>query len=140
MEIRKPYDAHERVTVSFPQGEGRTKLSMQDECDINKMMSRWQVGASRHVNPLPATYGDFTSALDYDASLIQLTEAQALFDELPSDIRKTMDNDPAVLVRFIADENNRAEAEKLGLVEPAKPKPPTPTPPEPEPNPPTPPE
>lgn len=121
MFIQKPYEPHPRVTCQF-EGEGRTRQSEADECDINTIMRRWQSGRIPVVNPLPATYGDFSQALDYSASLNQVIEADRLFDELPSDLRSRFENDPATLMKFIADPENRAEAEELRLVKP-RPKP-----------------
>jgi Chlamydia-phage Chp2 scaffold (Chlamy_scaf) len=42
--------------------------------------------------------------------------ADAAFMQLPADIRTRFNNDAGAFVDFCSDENNRAEAEKLGLV------------------------
>ena len=36
---------------------------------------------------------------------------------LPAHLRARFENDPAQLIDFLGDENNRSEAEKLGLLE-----------------------
>jgi phage internal scaffolding protein len=45
--------------------------------------------------------------------------AQDEFEALPAQIRARFDNDPANLIEFLENENNRPEAEELGLVEKA---------------------
>ena len=45
--------------------------------------------------------------------------AKTEFESLPAQIRARFQNDPAQLIEFLQDENNRPEAEELGLVEKA---------------------
>lgn len=49
-----------------------------------------------------------------------VVQAQQSFMQLPSQLRAKFDNAPENLMAFLADENNREEAEKLGLVTPKK--------------------
>lgn len=62
-------------------------------------------------------FGDF---LDSPTSLHEaynrILDAQANFFELPSAVRERFANDPIRLLAFLSDPANRAEAEKLGLV------------------------
>ena len=43
--------------------------------------------------------------------------AQDEFEALPAQIRARFDNDPAKLIEFLENSENRPEAEELGLVE-----------------------
>jgi phage internal scaffolding protein len=43
--------------------------------------------------------------------------AQDEFDRLPAQIRARFDNDPANLIEFLENSDNRPEAEALGLVD-----------------------
>lgn len=100
------------------------KQSFADECNINNIMSKYQrTGLIDHVAKVQGSYGDFTSVQDYQLSLNQVIEAQDAFDELPSSVRKRFGNNPAELMAFLSDPDNREEAVKLGLVEPPPPKP-----------------
>ena len=93
---------------------------MQDECDINEIMRRYQhTGVLPQSNRYPANYGDFSNATDYQASLNQVLEAKAAFEALPSHVRARFQNEPQQLLEFMEDPNNEPEAVKLGLV-PAK--------------------
>lgn len=117
-------------------GATRTQQNFTDECDINRIMKQYQrVGEFGHVTRATATYGDFSNPVDYQTALNQVKAAQADFDGLPSSIRKRMDNNPALLLDFLSNEENNAEAIELGLrpapPEPAEPIPPTPEPPTP---------
>ena len=53
---------------------------------------------------------------DYQSSFELIRSAQAQFDALPSSVRDRFDNDPSKLIAFLNDPDNRAEAEKLGLL------------------------
>ena len=61
------------------------------------------------------SYGDFSSVLEFQQAQNILIEAQDAFDALPASLRKRFDNDPAVMLEFIENPDNREEAEKLGL-------------------------
>lgn len=66
----------------------------------------------------PAFYGDFTALPDdYIAALQLIRNASESFSSLPSAVRDRFGNDPAALLAFIADANNRDEAISLGLVD-----------------------
>jgi phage internal scaffolding protein len=70
-------------------------------------------------SPLSPRYGDFSGIGDYHTALNRVIAAQDEFEGLPAQIRARFDNDPANLIEFLGNENNRAEAEELGLVEKA---------------------
>lgn len=107
----------------------RTKQSAKDECDINLIMSRWaKTGDLSHVNNSRPAYGDFTTATDYLAAVALVDQANEGFSQLPSEVRDRMNNDPAELLEFVHDDENRAEAIELGLIPappPAEPPPPS---------------
>lgn len=116
---------------------GRTQQHFKDECDINFIVDRWvKTGVLTHVSHAEAVVGDFDGPEDYQEAVERVFKAQESFQALPSEIRSRFANDPALLMRFVSDPENQAEAVKLGLAN----APPEPTP-EPEPTPaPTPPE
>lgn len=104
---------------NFDPGSSRTKQSFREECDINKIMKKWnRTGAITHIARVLPEYGDFTTALDYQAAINALDSAKAAFAALPSEIRARMDNDPGALLDFLQDSDNLEEARELGLVNP----------------------
>jgi len=138
--------SHNKVTIR-PNGSKRiqtaihdrpiTQQQFKDECDINKIMEKYQrTGQITHLARNQGIYADLTSLGDYQQSLQKVIDAENAFDTLPAKVRERFGNDPAGLLTFLADPQNKEEAIKLGLIEKPK-KAPTPTN---EPNEPTPPE
>jgi len=90
----------------------------KDECDINTIVRRFGLTGELPSGVKAPQYGDFTDTTDYHTSLNVVRAADAAFMQLPADVRSRFNNDPGALVDFVSDDNNRAEAEKLGLVLP----------------------
>lgn len=94
-----------------------THQSFLEECDFNNVLQKWQKsGLITHINPNTPIYADVSQFGDYQSSLELIRSAQAQFDALPSSVRDRFDNDPSKLIAFLNDPDNRAEAEKLGLL------------------------
>lgn len=90
----------------------------KDECDINNILRQFNVTGLLPENPLSPRYGDFTGISDYKTALDRVIAADQEFLNLPAQIRAQFDNEPANLIAFLDNEENRSEAERLGLVEP----------------------
>jgi len=102
-----------RTVVS---GKTKVKRSFQKECDINVIMASYQkTGAIAHFNRHQGDYG-VHSGLDFAESMRIVTDAQAMFDDLPSSIRTKFANDPALFMDFVQDEDNLDEMVELGLM------------------------
>lgn len=105
-----------RVQKFFPD-PGETKQEFKEECNINTLMDRLaKTGAIGHVNQGTPNYGDFSTVVDFHSSLLRVKEAQRGFMALPAKVRSRFGNDPGAMLEFLEDEDNRPEAEKLGLV------------------------
>ena len=91
----------------------------KDECDINTILERFNITGLLPQAPLPPRYGDFSGIGDYHTALNRVLAAQDEFEALPAQIRARFQNDPAQLIEFLQNENNRAEAEELGLIDKA---------------------
>ena len=89
----------------------------KEECDINTILQKFNVTGILPEVPLSPRYGDFSGIGDYHTALNRVIAAQQEFDGLPAQIRARFDNDPAKLIAFLENEQNRPEAEELGLVE-----------------------
>jgi len=96
-----------------------TQQSAKDECDVNVIIDRIKRGADLpNTNPNPPKYGDFTSIpKDLRECLNVVRQADELFMSMDAKVRRRFDNDPAKLLDFLNDANNRVEAVSLGLVE-----------------------
>ena len=116
MSTTKQKRRHPRVQVHFNQ-PSMTKQSFKDECNINKIMAKFQTtGALNHYAKHAPTYGD-TTGVDYHDALNLVANANTMFEELPSSIRKRFDNDPEQFLKFVEDPKNADEMIELGLKE-----------------------
>ena len=78
----------------------RTKQAFKQECDINHIMKKFKkVAGSEFLNQyqgyLGGQFGDFSEVVDYRTALDQINRSKAVFEALPSVLRKRFDNDPA---------------------------------------------
>lgn len=113
--------------VQHPVG-GRilTKQSDAKASDINAIVHRHVA----HGIPLPGpdtrpgAFGDFTNAMDYHSSLNRLIAIDQAFHNLPADIRRACNNDPANYVDLVLNPDRLEEAVELGLRSQPEPEPP----------------
>lgn len=105
--------------VNFVKGSSRTKQAFKDECDINRIMRKYQkTGLISHIREGGRWGEDVSNAQDFQTSLNIVIAAQAAFAALPSDIRNKFGNDPKKLLAFIDDPKNEQELVTLGLARP----------------------
>ena len=97
-----------------------TQQHFRDETDINNILRQFNVTGLLPEAPLSPRYGDFSGVVDYHSALNQVIAAEDEFMTLPAELRSRFANDPANLIEFLNDENNRPEAEQLGLLVPKK--------------------
>ncbi|AXL15302.1 internal scaffolding protein [Microviridae sp.] len=101
--------------IKFDPSTSMTKQSFRDECDINKIMAKFQrTGAIDHFAKHAPQYGDAT-AIELQDALNVVANANTMFEELPATIRKKFENDPQQFLDFVQDEGNAAEMIELGL-------------------------
>ena len=101
--------------------DGRTKQAFKDETDINRILARAQKGdAITHLAKHGAVYGDFTDFPDLLDAHDRLMRGKAIFDELPSEVRREFSNNPSAFFEFVNAPENRDQLERLipGLAKP----------------------
>lgn len=109
------------------QGESKTLQEFKNDCDINVIMEKIKCG----IDPTPASvmrgslkrqpiYGDFTMFGDFSAMQNKILQAEEMFASLPAQIRAKFGDNPASLIEFVNNPENREECEKLGLFVPKK--------------------
>lgn len=109
-----------RVQIQFDE-VSRTKQAHKDECDVNKILKRYQQTQQlSHVNQVKGQYGDFSNVTDFQSSLNSVMEAEQNFMGLPAHIRKKFGNDPSALIHFLSDDKNYDHALELGLLDQEK--------------------
>lgn len=116
--FRTAYGPRNRVQTVI-EGKSLTHQSFKAECDINRIMQKWQkTGVLEHRNTFMGQYGDFTNVpADYHSAMSAVIEAQDMFLTLPSSVRKRFANDPGNFLQFVSDPDNKEEMVKLGLAE-----------------------
>lgn len=108
-----------KVKVDCSRDVPRTKQSFRDECDINQVMARFESTGVLDVGLVQrrqGAFGYFGDGIDFLTANLALLEARAAFGTLSAKVRDRFRNDPARLLDFLADPENRKEAEELGLV------------------------
>jgi len=73
-------------------------------------MAKYQkTGVIDHINEHGATYGDQPSAADFHTAMNLVADTESMFEELPSSVRESFDNDPTKFLDYIEDEERRNE-------------------------------
>jgi len=111
-----------RHQLSFEGTISKTKQSMKDECDINKILKRGaQTGMIDHVNRAQGSIQDLSGAVDYKTGLDLINAARDSFMALPAAVRDEFDNSPGKFLEFADNPENRDKMIMLGLMEKAAP-------------------
>ena len=107
------------IRVYAPGGDPNStgaKQSFKDECDINRIMDTYKTtGIMPHQRKDKPRFG-FAPDVDFRQALDLVTSAQEQFLELPAEVRAEFENDPGKFLEFIQDDENRKQAEELGLI------------------------
>jgi phage internal scaffolding protein len=120
--LRTPYN-YDTIAASDESGIACEDASLaqqqfKDESDINNILRQFNITGQLPNAPVSPRYGDFTGISDFKTALDRVNATYEEFESLPADLRARFNNDPASLIEFLDNEENRSEAEKLGLVEP----------------------
>ena len=93
-----------------------TEKHHKDECDINKILSRYlKTGVITHGKTLTGYYDDVSNIGDYTQAMETVARAKELFMQLPSGVRTKFNNNPAEFLDFCGDEDNLEELQEMGL-------------------------
>lgn len=116
----------QRKRVQHPSGgmSSQTQQSAEPASNINTIMSRYrQTGViagppGRSIaSPRKPFFGDFVG-LDFRSMMDTIIDVKNRFMTLPPRLRARFGGDPAQVIRFVEDPQNRAEALKMGLLLP----------------------
>lgn len=101
--------------VISPKGVKPAQQQFKNDCDINSIMARFQkTGAIDHVAKHQPQYGD-SNPMDYHQSMTIIANANSMFADLPSSLRRKFNGNPAEFLEFVQDPKNEAEAKELGI-------------------------
>lgn len=122
IELRTPYNMdlkqNSDETGTECEVETRTQIHMQDETDINLIMERYGMTGELPQNVRPVLMEEFEGVFDYQTAMNTLVEADRAFMQMPAGTRARFGNNPQNFLEFLAKEENRDEAVKMGLVMP----------------------
>lgn len=108
--------ATERPVVDQSGEVSRTKQSFREEVNINSIVRKYRSGVLvTHLNNKAPMYGDVSHALDLQAALNLVHEAEESFMDLPPEVRKAAQNDPVRLLEMLATEEGTQELVEAGL-------------------------
>lgn len=88
----------------------------KDQCDINLLMARYLESGELPQVTEGLTYGNFEGIFDFQSAMNAVRTAEGLFSQFPARIKNRFDNDPQKMLDFLAQDENRDEAEFLGLL------------------------
>lgn len=117
--IKNTREDHKRIVrpVLDCGPEVRTKSSMAEACDINRIMKRYHYKDIARIEAQnPGIYGDFSAVPDFMEANEIIIRANSQFEALPAKLRQRFGNDPAQFLAFVADPANKDEAKFLGLL------------------------
>lgn len=102
--------------LSCPPEEGKTQHQFAEDCDINEIVRRFGLTGEMPQNLRMPVSGDFTAVTDFTAAMLAVKEAENEFMRVPADVRARFGNNPAALISFLENVENREEAISLGLI------------------------
>ena len=119
MRFKTIFDTYEEKQGIIFKEPTMTIQSEKDNCDINIIMNRYATCGT----PLPyrtdgvqPVYADVSELGDYMENFQRCKQAEEMFNNLPSALRKELDNNPANMLPFIQDEKNKERCYKYGLL------------------------
>lgn len=122
MKFQSRYETPLSVQFDQKDQKSRTVQSEKDNCDINKIMERFDRTGKLPVTQVqPPRYGD-ARVVDFATAQQIVKEAKDQFNSLPATTRKAFGNDPQAFLNALNDDSKEnAEALlKLGILIPRK--------------------
>lgn len=115
------YRPHDGVDKDMDGQKSLTRQEMKDECDINLLLKRYRDhGVPPAMRVGEPRYLDCSEVPDFREAMDIVINAEQAFMQLPADVRKQLDNDPAKFLVFAQDPENLEQMRKWGLAPPEK--------------------
>lgn len=107
---------HGKVYVRPGGGESRTKQAMQDECNINLIMARFEkTGLITHLAQGAPSFADVSELTGYRSAIENVRLVQEYFLGLPAKVRARFDHDAATFMDYLESDATPDELRELGL-------------------------
>jgi len=116
MKLTNHHELRKRVQLDCSSPK-LTDQSYKNLCDINNIMAQYaKTGTFGHVASRQPQYIDNTTIPNLENAFSIARNATDLFNSLPPDIRKLMDNNPINLESFVHNPDNADMLLKHGLI------------------------
>jgi phage internal scaffolding protein len=114
IKVRKPLERVGRVQIET--GPGKTEQAHKTECDMNFILKDYaRTGFIRHAKENQGRYDDI-AVQDFQQAMFIVAQANSMFEELPSKVRKEFHNDPSQFLSFVQNPENESKMRKLGIL------------------------
>lgn len=116
--IKGPYDPVDEVDTNTI-GISMTQQQFKDECDINNILRRYaEYGTCDHMMRKEGRYVDCSdiTAKTFQEHLDFMLDFEEHFDSLPEKVREYFDDDPTMLMEYLADGRNYDKLSELGVL------------------------
>lgn len=98
-------------------GKSGVKRSFAQRADINDIVARYRrTGVLDYTSRVQGVFADVSGMGDFRTACDKVVRLREAFESLPAIVRTRFNNDPANMVEFLRNTENREEAIKLGLV------------------------
>ena len=106
-----------RVSINFGT-ETLVEQSHAEHCTPAAIVARYKKTGFIPMPTKPPRFGDFTNAQDFMEVNLRVKAAQDDFERLDPKVRLRFGNDPAQLLAYINNPENRSECVRMGLLPP----------------------
>lgn len=114
-----------RKAIDFSASPSMTKQSFRDGTKVDVILRQYatkgvdpnNVGLFQKSVATTAQFGVADMARDYQAQLNQVVRVKSYFESLPARLRDFFRHDPAQMLEYMADPENREKCIEMGLFE-----------------------
>lgn len=118
MQFKTNYNVYKEVLGGFE--KTLTKQEFADECNINKIVKRYNTTGVMPSGTRKPIYADLTQTFNYQEAVERINAIQDDFMTLPSELRAEFDNDPIAFGDFISNPDNLDKITDMGIIVPQK--------------------
>jgi len=104
------------IEKDFSNVQSKTQQQFKEDVSIHRIVDKYRKTGEMPVETQKALFGDFSNIQTYHDAQNAIIRANEAFMRLNPKIRERFGHDPAQLIQFMQHEENRKEAEELGLI------------------------
>lgn len=117
MVFKTGYGERQRV-MTEPKGESLTQQHLAHDADVRNIIKQYdKTGLIANVQKGVAQYGDYSEVNEYREALDLIHNANAMFADLPSEVRQMFENNAGAFLEFASNPANEKKMVELGLKE-----------------------